>query len=138
MIVQKSAFLASEASVNLSIFFQKKIGAGFFGGEGFIMQKLSGHGTVFVEIDGYAVEYNLAAGQSMVVDTGSVSYTHLGDFVADAVSNLLTEFYDQFSLLCHYSFLQSSTSHLSQSVQDSNPSPVFADTKKISAFGFSL
>ena len=70
MIVQKSAFLASEASVNLSIFFQKKIGAGFFGGEGFIMQKLSGHGTVFVEIDGYAVEYNLAAGQSMVVDTG--------------------------------------------------------------------
>ena len=51
MIVQKSAFLASEASVNLSIFFQKKIGAGFFGGEGFIMQKLSGHGTVFVEID---------------------------------------------------------------------------------------
>ena len=61
-----------------------------------------------------------------------------GDFVADAVSNLLTEFYDQFSLLCHYSFLQSSTSHLSQSVQDSNPSPVFADTKKISAFGFSL
>ena len=70
MIVQKIAFLASEASVNLSIFFQKKIGAGFFGGEGFIMQKLSGHGTVFVEIDGYAVEYNLAAGQSMVVDTG--------------------------------------------------------------------
>lgn len=70
MIVQKSAFLASEASVNLSIFFQKKIGAGFFGGEGFIMQKLSGHGTAFVEIDGYAVEYNLAAGQSMVIDTG--------------------------------------------------------------------
>lgn len=70
MIVQKSAFLASEASVDLSIFFQKKIGAGFFGGEGFIMQKLSGHGTAFVEIDGYAVEYDLAAGQSMVVDTG--------------------------------------------------------------------
>lgn len=70
MIVQKSAFLASESSVELSIFFQKKAGAGFFGGEGFIMQKLSGRGTVFVEIDGYAVEYNLAAGQSMVVDTG--------------------------------------------------------------------
>lgn len=70
MIVQKSAFLASEASVELSIFFQKKAGAGFFGGEGFIMQKLSGHGTAFVEIDGYAVEYNLAAGQSMIVDTG--------------------------------------------------------------------
>lgn len=70
MIVQKSAFLASESSVQLSVFFQKKAGAGFFGGEGFIMQKLSGHGTVFVEIDGYAVEYDLAAGQSMVVDTG--------------------------------------------------------------------
>lgn len=70
MIVQKSAFLASESGVQLSIFFQKKAGAGFFGGEGFIMQKLSGRGTAFVEIDGYAVEYNLAAGQSMIVDTG--------------------------------------------------------------------
>lgn len=70
MIVQKSAFLASESGVQLSVFFQKKAGAGFFGGEGFIMQKLSGNGTVFVEIDGYAVEYDLAAGQSMVVDTG--------------------------------------------------------------------
>ena len=70
MIVQKSAFLASESTVQLSVFFQKKAGAGFFGGEGFIMQKLSGQGTVFVEIDGYAVEYDLAAGQSMVVDTG--------------------------------------------------------------------
>ncbi len=70
IIVQKSAFLASEASVELSIFFQKKLGAGVFGGEGFIMQKLSGHGTAFVEIDGYAVEYDLAPGQSMIVDTG--------------------------------------------------------------------
>lgn len=70
MVVQKSAFLASEPSVELSIFFQKKIGAGFFGGEGFIMQKLSGRGTAFVEIDGYACEYDLEAGQSMVVDTG--------------------------------------------------------------------
>lgn len=70
MIVQKSAFLASESTVQLSVFFQKKAGAGFFGGEGFIMQKLSGRGTAFVEIDGYAVEYDLAAGQSMIVDTG--------------------------------------------------------------------
>ncbi len=70
IIVQKSAFLASEASVELSIFFQKKLGAGVLGGEGFIMQKLSGHGTAFVEIDGYAVEYDLAPGQSMIVDTG--------------------------------------------------------------------
>lgn len=70
IIVQKSGFLASEASVELSVHFQKKLGAGFFGGEGFIMQKLSGHGTAFVEIDGHACEYELAAGQSMIVDTG--------------------------------------------------------------------
>ena len=47
MIVQKSAFLASEVGVELSVFFQKKMGAGLFGGEGFIMQKLTGNGTVF-------------------------------------------------------------------------------------------
>lgn len=70
IIVQKSGFLASEMSVELSIYFQKKLGAGFFGGEGFIMQKLSGHGTAFVEIDGAVLEYELVSGQSMVIDTG--------------------------------------------------------------------
>lgn len=70
VIVQKSAFLAGEAGVDISVFFQKKLGAGFFGGEGFIMQKLSGSGTVFVEIDGSSVEYQLAAGEQMVIDTG--------------------------------------------------------------------
>lgn len=70
MVVQKSAFLASETTVDLSIFFQKKLSTSFFGGEGFIMQKLSGSGTAFVEIDGHAVEYNLGAGESIVVDTG--------------------------------------------------------------------
>lgn len=70
VIVQKSAFLAGEAGVDISVFFQKKLGAGFFGGEGFIMQKLSGSGTVFVEIDGSSLEYELAAGQQMVIDTG--------------------------------------------------------------------
>jgi len=70
MIVQKSAFLASEAGVELSLHFQKKIGAGLFGGEGFIMQKLSGQGIAFIEIDGYAVEYILQPGQQMVLDTG--------------------------------------------------------------------
>ena len=69
-IAQKSSFLASEAGVDLSIHFQKKVGAGFFGGEGFIMQRLSGYGTAFLEIDGSVVEYELAAGQSMLVDTG--------------------------------------------------------------------
>lgn len=70
VIVQKSAFLAGEAGVDISVFFQKKLGTGFFGGEGFIMQKLSGSGTVFVEIDGSSVEYQLAAGEQMVIDTG--------------------------------------------------------------------
>jgi uncharacterized protein (TIGR00266 family) len=70
MIVQKSSFLASEASIELSLHFQKKLGAGLFGGEGFIMQKLSGHGIAFIEIDGYALEYTLQPGQQMVVDTG--------------------------------------------------------------------
>ena len=70
VIVQKSGFLASESTVELSVFFQKKFGAGLFGGEGFIMQKLSGHGIAFVEIDGYAIEYDLQPGQRMVVDTG--------------------------------------------------------------------
>ena len=52
------------------MFFQKKFGTGFFGGEGFIMQKLSGSGTAFLEIDGSTVEYDLERGQSMIVDTG--------------------------------------------------------------------
>jgi len=70
MIVQKSGFLASESTVELSVHMQKKLGAGFFGGEGFIMQKLSGNGIAFVEFDGAVIEYDLAAGQSMVLDTG--------------------------------------------------------------------
>ena len=73
VIVQKNGFLASERGVDLSIFFQKRVGAGFFGGEGFIMQKLSGQGLAFLEIDGYAVEYDLAPGQSLVVDTGNLA-----------------------------------------------------------------
>ena len=70
MIVQKGGYLASEPSVEFSIAFQKKIGAGFFGGEGFIMQRLHGKGIALVEIDGYGVEYDLQAGQQMVIDTG--------------------------------------------------------------------
>lgn len=73
LVVQKSGFLASEASVNLSVFFQKKASAGFFGGEGFIMQKLSGRGVAFCEFDGYVKEYDLAPGQSIVVDTGYIA-----------------------------------------------------------------
>lgn len=70
MIVQKSAFLASEEGVELSMHFQKKLGKALFGGEGFIMQKLSGNGMAFIEIDGHAVEYDLAPGQEILISTG--------------------------------------------------------------------
>lgn len=70
IICQKSSFLAAESGVELSLHFQKKFGSGLFGGEGFIMQKLSGNGIAFLEIDGGMVEYDLAPGQSIVVDTG--------------------------------------------------------------------
>ncbi len=73
MIFQKSAFLASESGVSLSVFFNKKIGSGLFGGEGFIMQKLSGNGIVFAEFDGHVVEYELADGQEIVIDTGHLA-----------------------------------------------------------------
>ncbi len=69
-ICQKSAFIASTAGVNLSIHFRKKLGAGLFGGEGFIMQKLSGNGTAFIEVDGSVIKYTLAEGQKIVIDTG--------------------------------------------------------------------
>ena len=70
LIAQKNAFLASTTGVELSIAFQKKIGAGFFGGEGFIMQRLAGNGIVFLELDGHVKEYTLAPGQQLVIDTG--------------------------------------------------------------------
>lgn len=73
VILQKSAFLAAEPGVELSIHFRKKIAAGLFGGEGFIMQRLSGSGIAFMEIDGTLVEYQLQPGQQLVVDTGNVA-----------------------------------------------------------------
>ena len=73
VICQKSAFLAATAGVELSTFFHQRMGAGFFGGEGFIMQKLSGSGTAFIEIDGSAVEYELTSGQQMLVSSGHLA-----------------------------------------------------------------
>lgn len=73
MILQKSAFLAGEVGIEMSVFFNKKLGTGFFGGEGFIMQRISGQGIVFAEFDGHVVEYELAPGQQIVVDTGHLA-----------------------------------------------------------------
>lgn len=73
MVCQKGVYLASEAGVQASVFFNKKLGVGLFGGEGFIMQKLSGHGMAFGEFDGHVVEYELQAGQQIIIDTGHLA-----------------------------------------------------------------
>ena len=72
LICQKGAFLCAQESVNLSVTFTKKLSAGFFGGEGFILQDMSGTGMVFLEIDGNKVEKTLAPGEVIKVDTGNV------------------------------------------------------------------
>lgn len=73
IIVQKTGFLAMEKGLDLSVYFQKSLGKGLFGGEGFIMQKISGNGLVFIEIDGYCKEYELAAGETIVVGTSHLA-----------------------------------------------------------------
>ena len=73
VIIQKRAFLACTEGVDLSVHFQKKLGTGLFGGEGFIIQKLSGSGLAFVEFDGSVVEYELGAGEQMVIETGNLA-----------------------------------------------------------------
>lgn len=72
VIAQKGAFLCAEQEIDLSIAFTKKLSAGLFGGEGFILEKLSGEGTVFLEVDGDMVERELAAGEVLKVDSGNV------------------------------------------------------------------
>lgn len=73
IVVQKSAFLACEPGVDLSVFFQKKLSTGLFGGEGFIMQKFSGSGMLLLEIDGSCITYDLGAGETMLIDTGNLA-----------------------------------------------------------------
>jgi len=73
VIVQKQAFLCAEKSVTYDIHLQRKLGAGFFGGEGFIMEKLKGPGVAFVAFDGEIVEYTLQPNQILKVDTGHVA-----------------------------------------------------------------
>ena len=69
-IFQKKTFLAGTQGIDISIHFQKKIASGIFGGEGFILQKITGNGIAFAEFDGHVVEYDLKPGQQIVVDTG--------------------------------------------------------------------
>lgn len=70
VIAQKKSFLACEGGVEMSVHFQKKLAGGFFGGEGFILEKFSGSGLVFLEIDGSVKEYTLVAGEKKIMDTG--------------------------------------------------------------------
>ena len=70
--IQKGAFLAAESSIELRTTFNKKLGTGFFGGEGFILQESSGRGIAFLEVDGDAIEMNLAPGEVLKVDTGNL------------------------------------------------------------------
>lgn len=70
IVAQKKAYLAATEGVQMDVFFQKKFGAGLFGGEGFIMQKFTGQGMAFLEIDGSTIEYDLRPGESMLIDTG--------------------------------------------------------------------
>jgi uncharacterized protein (TIGR00266 family) len=73
MIAQKDTLLVAEKSVGLSITFRRKLGAGLFGGEGFILQKFDGPGTFFAALDGEVVEYTLGPGERLKVDTGHVA-----------------------------------------------------------------
>lgn len=73
IIAQKKAFLCASKGVDLSIHFRKKLGTGFFGGEGFIMEKITGPGLVFLEIDGHEKEYILDVDERLVMDTGALA-----------------------------------------------------------------
>lgn len=73
IIAQKRAFLCADNTVDISMHFRKKIGAGFFGGEGFIMQKMTGPGKVFLEIDGSLVKKELQAGEKLKIDNGHLA-----------------------------------------------------------------
>lgn len=73
IIAQKKAFLCAESSIDISMHFRKKLGAGFFSGEGFIMQKITGPGKVFLEIDGELVKKELQEGEKLKIDNGYVA-----------------------------------------------------------------
>jgi uncharacterized protein (TIGR00266 family) len=73
LICQKDSFMAAEENVKLEMHFRKKLGAGFFGGEGFVLQKVTGPGVVFLEVPGEVREYELTSGETMKVDPGHIA-----------------------------------------------------------------
>mgnify|MGYP000865866680 CR=1 FL=1 len=91
LICQKDAFLCAARGVSLGIALQQKLSTGFFGGEGFIMQKLDGDGLAFVHASGTVIERQLAAGQTLMVDTGCVvAYTPSVNFEIQFVGKIKT------------------------------------------------
>lgn len=93
IIVQKTGFLAAENSVQLEMFFRKRLGTGFFGGEGFILQKVKGVGTAFLEIDGDVVEKTLAPGEKLNIDQGYIAAFEEGvKFEITSVKGLKNKF----------------------------------------------
>jgi len=89
LICQKDAFMAAEEGVSLEMHFRKRLGAGLFGGEGFILQKVTGPGTVFLEIAGDVHEYDLSAGELMQVDPGHIAlYEPSVDYDIQSVKGL--------------------------------------------------
>jgi len=93
IVCQRRAFLCAFDTVEYDVYFQRRIGAGFFGGEGFIMQKLSGRGTAFIEIDGECIEKQLATGEKITVETGSVgAFEESIDFNIERVKGIKNMF----------------------------------------------
>ncbi len=89
LICQKDAFMAAQDSVTLEMHFRKRLGAGLFGGEGFVLQKVTGPGAVFLEIAGDVREYDLAAGEVLKVDPGHIAmYEPSVDYDISAVKGL--------------------------------------------------
>ncbi|RMG80018.1 MAG: TIGR00266 family protein [Bacteroidetes bacterium] len=94
VICQKDAFLCAAKGVSIGIEFQKRLGTGLFGGEGFILQKLEGDGWAFAHAGGTIVQRNLAAGESLKVDTGCVvAYTSTIDFDIEFVKGIKNIFF---------------------------------------------
>ena len=94
LICQKDAFMCAEDSVKLEMHFRKKLGAGMFGGEGFILQKVTGPGTVFLEIPGEVREYTLKAGESIQVDPGHIAmFEPTVDYDIERVKGLTNIFF---------------------------------------------
>jgi uncharacterized protein (TIGR00266 family) len=93
IIIQKDSFMCAEKSVDLDMHFRRRLGTGLFGGEGFIMQKVTGPGLIFAEVDGEVVEYNLQPGQVLKVDTGHLAIMESSvDFdvtMVKGISNIL-------------------------------------------------